>query len=167
MKKRIRLGILFGILIFGISACGPKAAVNSKKEVLKEEQVQNEKQVDQQNFENMMKMLSQYEEGTAGASLKRIEAAFGVLNFSEKYENTQRDDLENKIRTYIRDHKDMNIEKLQMKLEGIEPTVKTVFSDGIESMEEQLEDAGNPNQYESYSQKKYEEVMSVFEAAFQ
>lgn len=159
MKRSKKSVILLGMLIlmFAIHGCGSESVVEKKEES------QTDVSVDQTVFDEMMQALEQYEEGTAGAGLKRLNAVFGVLNFSEQYESEQEEDLRKKIADYLKKNTNVDKELLFSKLEGIEPTAQAVFSDGVESVKEELEDAGNPERYETYSKEKYEKVLSVFQ----
>ena len=120
-------------------------------------------EVDEEAFGEMIQSLSQYEEGTAGASLKRLKAAFGVLNFSEQYESSQKESFTQKLQAYLTESKAMSAEDMKLKLEGVDPTVQQVFTEGIASMQDQLSDAGNPNRYDTYTQEKYQNVVKAME----
>ena len=119
--------------------------------------------VDEEAFGEMIQSLSQYEEGTAGASLKRLKAAFGVLNFSEQYESSQKESFTQKLQAYLTESEAMSAEDMKLKLEGVDPTVQQVFTEGIASMQDQLSDAGNPNRYDTYTQEKYQNVVKAME----
>ena len=120
-------------------------------------------EVDEEAFGEMIQSLSQYEEGTAGASLKRLKAAFGVLNFSEQYESSQKESFTQKLQAYLTESEAMSAEDMKLKLEGVDPTVQQVFTEGIASMQDQLSDAGNPNRYDTYTQEKYQNVVKAME----
>lgn len=120
-------------------------------------------EVDEEAFGEMIQSLSQYEEGTAGASLKRLKAAFGVLNFSEQYESSQKESFTQKLQAYLTESEAMSAEDMKLKLEGVDPTVQQVFTEGIASMQGQLSDAGNPNRYDTYTQEKYQNVVKAME----
>lgn len=135
----------------------PEPSENSEKES------EQSADVNDQTFEKMTQALSQYEEGTAGASLKRLQAAFGLLNFSEQYDSTQKDDFRTKLQAWLEEQGEGSKDALRLKLEELDPVVDRVFSEGISTMKEELSDAGNPQKYDTYSQEKYHEVMEVIE----
>lgn len=128
-----------------------------------EQQTDPNAAVNEEAFDEMIQSLSQYEEGTAGASLKRLKAAFGVLNFSEQYEESQKEALQQKLRIYLTEENVISAQDMKLKLEGIDPTVQQVFTDGMISMQDQLSDAGNPNLYDTYSKEKYQNAVKAME----
>lgn len=125
--------------------------------------VNQNKEVNEEVFDEMINSLSQYEEGTAGASLKRLKAAFGILNFSEQYESSQKESFTQKLQAYLAEEEAMSAEDMKLKLEGLDPTVQQAFTEGIASMQDQLSDAGNPNHYDTYTEQKYQDVIKVME----
>ena len=68
-----------------------------------------------------------------------------------------------KLQAYLTESEAMSAEDMKLKLEGVDPTVQQVFTEGIASMQDQLSDAGNPNRYDTYTQEKYQNVVKAME----
>lgn len=121
--------------------------------------------VDDDDVIFMMDKVLAHQPGTAGASLKLYGSAFAVLNFAQVYTDVMADMVKGAVTEYVSYLSDEQVECMKETVAEIDTVAYGVFENGIDSVKDILNDAGNPQKYDEYSAENYEKVMGIVKEA--
>ena len=113
----------------------------------------------------MMDSIMSVFPGSAGSSLRTYIAAFEVLNLSERYNDGDKQAVEEALAMHVAALPDFSIDNMKETVAEIDTIASKVFSDGVEALSAELSDVGNPNEYDSYSKANYDKVIKLIKTA--
>lgn len=113
----------------------------------------------------MMDSIMSVFPGSAGSSLRTYIAAFEVLNLSERYNDGDKQAVEEALAMHVAALPDFSIDNMKETVDEIDTIASKVFSDGVEALSAELSDVGNPNEYDSYSKANYDKVIKLIKTA--
>lgn len=113
----------------------------------------------------MMQALTDFQPGTAGSGLKQYIAACGMLNYSQQYESSDAEQLRTDLDNYLANADEMQLLSLTEGRMLVEDAAQQILTQGVDGCADVLEQAGNPQKYDSYDAEKYREVASILDDA--
>lgn len=159
MRSRLFSYLLCLSLALSLTCCSTRPSEVPAGKPAQEQQAPAEEEITSQ-VNDMLDSICSHHPGSAGAQLRLYQAAFRLLNYSEQYDDSQQPLLTDTVSDYLSQLDQQQLEYFRSTLQEIQSVADTLFSNGIDPMLPALADAGNPQQYEQYSQQKYETVFN-------
>lgn len=175
MKKWIWAAGLAGLLlcvVLGGCTDQPTASSSSnslvasglEEEVEEEWETSSAEAIDNAAYRAALDGIAGYEEGTAGSSLKLAIVAANLLNFTEEYRPDQAEALKEETKAYLDSLEEDKKAAFEKNLSAMDATAREILAGG-EQIAGLLEDAGNPQHYETYNPDRYAAVLGIIQDA--
>lgn len=165
MKKGKGLALLLALaLALGLSACaGGEDAGTSSSSRVNTSSAPAEPQVpplDEDAVTVLLEDMVEYEPDTAGSSLKLCQLGAGLLNFTETFEEGQESALRSVIETFTAGLDEDQAAHLKETLPAVQANAESILAGGDE-ITALLNDAGNPQYYDTYTPERYQTVSAI------
>lgn len=112
-------------------------------------------------YHKVLDQIKEYEEGTAGSSLKIAIVAANLLNYTEQAPLSQKK-LKKETKAYISDLTEIERGSFQQNFIEVDQMALEILGKK-DHIQELLDDAGNPQKYDTYSMKKYSKMRIVIQ----
>lgn len=122
--------------------------------------------VDMAGFNETLSGIGNFEQGTAGSSLKAYTVAAGLLNWLHDVGTLPTQEMEEQTYHYLNALDETQLESFAANFDTIRQAAEQI-ADGTEDAKALLEDAGNPQQYDSYSRTDLDTANNIIEQAIE
>ena len=169
MNKRFRPVIALGLLsaVFTLAGCqGQEAAPPAKPPAEQTDAApqKSEAVLDQSGCLTALEGITQYEPGTAGASLKLYTAAAQLTNFTQTFTSAQADALSQTAADYLTGLDASALKAFTSNLVLVDDAARGIISKDQTALD-MLEDAGSPQAFDAYDPDRYEAAKGLIDQA--